>query len=259
MSALKKPFKAPRKVRKQKEQARQSESDEDSIPFSELKEKITAEREVVWRELTSGVQDKTIRLLTEREADETARFGEVLTWSDDENCTNVSMADLAESLKKTPGTSSHTPPESDDDNVPIVKSIIDAKRRTNYVGMKVARDFGKPGIFLGEVVELEYDSEDVGREAPYYVIQYTDGDKEDMDEDEFTFAHELYGTLDASELQTLCNKEDDEVALSLSSGEEESYRPKKKVSLLYTISKNQHALSPPHFVSEGYEDGPNCG
>ena len=106
MSALKKPFKAPRKVRKQKEQARQSESDEDSIPFSELKEKITAEREVVWRELTTGVQDKTIRLLTEREADEMARFGEVLTWSDDENCTNVSMADVAESLKETPRTSS---------------------------------------------------------------------------------------------------------------------------------------------------------
>jgi hypothetical protein len=40
MRGLKKPFKAPRQVLKEKETARQSESDEDDIPFSELKEKV---------------------------------------------------------------------------------------------------------------------------------------------------------------------------------------------------------------------------
>ena len=224
-------------MRKQKEQARQSESDEDDIPFSELNEKVIAERQgnVIEKDRPSQVQDKMIRLLTEREANEMTMFGEVLTWSDDDNCTEVSMAHLAESLKATARTSAKTPPESDDDDVPIVKSILDAKRQTNFVGMKVARDFGKTGVFIGEVVQLEYDSDDVGRETPFYVVQYTDGDREDMDEDEFTFAHEYYGTLDDSELHTLFDKQDVEVALSSSSGEEESYRPAKKVFLLFTF------------------------
>ena len=105
---------------------------------------------------------------------------------------------------------------------------------------------------------MEYDSDDVGREAPFYVVQYTDGDREDMDEEEFTFAHEYYGTLDDSELQKLHDKQDVEVALSSSSGEEESYRPGKKVSLLFTFSKQQYALELPPFFCQGYEDGPNC-
>ena len=47
MRGLKKPFKAPRQVLKEKEtaRARQSESDEDDILFSELKEKVRAERQ----------------------------------------------------------------------------------------------------------------------------------------------------------------------------------------------------------------------
>jgi hypothetical protein len=112
-----------------------------------------------------------IKLMSERDADECAKFGEVLTWSDDDNAAEVPITYLAESLKETPRTSGTTPPESDDDNVPIVKTIIDAKRQSNFVGMKVARDFGKTGVFIGEVVDLEYDSDDVGREAPFYVVR----------------------------------------------------------------------------------------
>jgi hypothetical protein len=234
MRGLKKPFKAPRRVRKEKEQARLSESDEDDIPFSELKEKVRSERHVsvIEKERTSPVKEKMMRLLTEREAEETTLFGEVITWSDDDNATAVSLAQLAESLKATPQTSSNTPQDSDDDDVPIVKQITDAKRQTNFVGMKVARDFGTTGIFLGEVVQLEYDSEDVGREAPFYVVQYTDGDREDMDEEEFTYAHELFGTLDDRELNKLYDKQDDDVSLASSSCEEESYRASKKVLLI---------------------------
>ncbi len=39
-----------------------------------------------------------------------------------------------------------TPPDSNDDNIPIVKTIIDAKRQSNFVGMKVTRDFGKTAV-----------------------------------------------------------------------------------------------------------------
>jgi hypothetical protein len=234
MRGLKKPFKAPRQVRKEKEQARQSESDEDDIPFSELKEKVIAERQgsVIQKERPSQVKDKMFRLLSEREAKETRMLDEVLTLSDEDNHTEASMSPLGKSLKATPRTSTNTPPESDDDEVPIVKQIIDAKRQTNFVGMKVARDFGKAGVFIGEVVQLEYDSEDVGREAPFYVVEYTDGDREDMDEEEFSFAQEFYGTFDDSEIHKLCDKQDDEVSLEASSGEEESYRASKKVFLI---------------------------
>ncbi len=225
-------------MRKEKGTARQSESDDDEIPFSELKEKVIAETQGsgTEKDRPRQVEDKMIGLLSEREANETAMFGEVLTWSDDDNATAVSFLQLTESLKATPRTSGQTPPESDDDDVPFVKTILDAKRQSNFVGMKVARDFGKTGVFIGEVVQLEYDSDDVGREAPFYVVQYTDGDREDMDEDKFTFAHEYYGTLDDSELHKLFDKQDVEVSLSSSSGEEESYRPSKKVLLTFTCS-----------------------
>ncbi len=84
------------------------------------------------------------------------------------------------------------PPDSDDDNVPIVKTIVDLKRKSNFVGMKVARDFGQTSVYIGEVVDLEYDLDDVGQEAPFYVVQYTDGDREDMDEDEFIYALDFF-------------------------------------------------------------------
>ncbi len=247
-------------MRKQKEKARLSESEDDDVPFSELTQRVTAERQVsvIEKDIPSQVEDKMIRLFTAREANEVTMFGEVLTLSDDDNHTEVSMAHLGQSLQANPLTSAKTPPMSDDDEVPIVKSILEAKRQTFFVGMKVARDFGKTGIFIGEVVQVEYDSEDVGREAPFYVVQYTDGDREDMDEDEFTFAHEYYGTLDDSELKKLNEKQDVEVALSSSSDEEESYRPAKKVSLLITFEKKQEALQLPPLACQGYEDRPNC-
>jgi hypothetical protein len=83
MRGLKKPFKAPRQVRNEKETARQSDSDEDTIPFSELKEKVRSERQGSDSDKDRPRQDKVkmIKLMSEREADECAKFGEVLTWS----------------------------------------------------------------------------------------------------------------------------------------------------------------------------------
>ena len=71
---------------KEKEIARQSESDEDDVPFSELKEKVRAERQGSDSEKDRPRQEKVkmIKLMSERDADECATFGEVLTWSDDD-------------------------------------------------------------------------------------------------------------------------------------------------------------------------------
>ena len=58
--------------------------------------------------------------------------------------------------------------------------------------MKVARDFGKKGVFLGEIVAVEYDSEDIDKVEDIYVVKYTDGDRDDMDKDEVLYANEFY-------------------------------------------------------------------
>jgi hypothetical protein len=133
-------FKAPRLL-KDKETAKQDESDDDDIPFSEIIEKVRAETKGSDSEednipfsqiktkttISSDNRRKdrpspgrvnTIRLLSEREADETAKYGEVQTWSDDDG---------------------------------------DTARR---VPLSLARDFGDRGIYLGEVIRIEYDSDD---------------------------------------------------------------------------------------------------
>ena len=86
---------------KAKETVLDSDSDGDNIPFSELKEKVRAERlgsdcEEDNIPFSQG-QTKGIKLLNEREADETARFGEVLRWSDDEDRVEVPISTLLDS------------------------------------------------------------------------------------------------------------------------------------------------------------------
>jgi hypothetical protein len=162
-------FKAPRLLRA-KETAKQSESDEDDIPFSAIREKVRAETKGSDSEEDnipfSQIKTKTtistgntrkdrpspgrvnsIRLLSEREADETAKYGEVQTWSDDDGdkAGRVPLSYLRESLKKDPRTS-----WTEDD-------VEDPNKK---VGSQIARDFGERGIYLGEVIRIEYDSDD---------------------------------------------------------------------------------------------------
>ena len=59
------------------------------------------------------------------------------------------------------------------------------------VGKKVAKDFGKQGVFLGEVQSVEYDTDDAAQEHPFFVVEYTDGDKEDFNETELEYGCEL--------------------------------------------------------------------
>ncbi len=75
-----------------------------------------------------------IRMLSERQADETAEYGEMQRWSDDEKAKLVPITHLAESLMKTSQTS---------------RTEEEAECPEKMVRSKIARDFGKRGIFLG--------------------------------------------------------------------------------------------------------------
>jgi hypothetical protein len=125
-------FKAPRLL-KSKETARESDSDGDSIPFSELKEKVRAERQGV-------------------------------------DCEEVPITTLLDSAK-----------ESAVENAEPVQGTTTKNSRNarmpkaNMVGKKVSRDFGKKGIFHGEVIAVEYESSDEDKVEPIYVVEYTDG------------------------------------------------------------------------------------
>ena len=68
----------------------------------------------------------------------------------------------------------------------------ETKGNTEFIGVKVARDFGKQGVFVGEIIALEYDSGDDAKDDPFYVVQYTDGDQEDLDRKELPRALQLY-------------------------------------------------------------------
>ncbi len=94
-------------------------------------------------------------------------------------------------------------------------------RNLEAVGQKVAKDFGEQGVFFGSIIGVEYDSDDEGKEKPFYVVQYTDGVKEDLNEEEYGYVHELcfQMELDAA----------DEVDVDSASDGEESYRPSPKV------------------------------
>jgi hypothetical protein len=106
--------------------------------------------------------------------------------------------------------------------------IADKDERSNHsreIGKKVARDFGNAGVFIEEVVEVDCDSEDIEKVEPVYVVQYTDGDREDMDHDELQYAYEFH-------LACLGVDVDNE-SCSGGSNDEESYQPSPKVCPFY--------------------------
>jgi hypothetical protein len=105
---------------------------------------------------------------------------------------------------------------------PVIAEKDNRSKHFGEIGKKVARDFGKAGVFIGEIVDIDYDSEDVDKEEPVYVVVYTDGDREDMDHDEFAYAHEFH-------LARLGIDLDNESDAS-GSNDEESYRPSPKVN-----------------------------
>jgi hypothetical protein len=235
-------FKAPRVLKaKQTVLHASSDSDGDNIPFSELKEKVRAERlgsdcEEDNIPFSQG-QTKGIQLLNEREADETARFGEVLRWSDDDDRVEVPMSTLLDSPKDSALVTGE-PDEgtTNTDEVPTTISRRNARlAKPTMVGIKVSRDFGKLGIFHGEVKAVEYDSADEEKVEPIYVVEYTDGDIEDFDAEQLKYGRQLHDTVELA---------DEEASNFTNSGsdESESYRPSKvSLSSMYTfIHSSKH-------------------
>jgi hypothetical protein len=98
----------------------------------------------------------------------------------------------------------------------------DRSKHSREIGKTVARDFGDAGVFIGEIVQVDYDSDDVDKVEPIYLVQYTDDDREDMDPDEMQYAHELH-------LQRLGVDLGNESDAS-GSNDEESYRPSPQFS-----------------------------
>ncbi len=118
---------------------------------------------------------------------------------------------------------------SNPDEVTTTTSRRNARlAKPNMVGIKISRDFGKQGIFHGEVKAVEYDSADEEKVEPIYVVEYTDGDREDFDAEQLKYGRQLHDTVVLAE-------EEGSNFTNSGSDEEESYRP-SKVSLtsMYT-------------------------
>ena len=92
---------------------------------------------------------KGIKLMNEREADEMAKFGEVLRYSSDSEEGKEPITQTRLSMEESKEKDGET------------------KGNTEFIGAKVARDFGKHGIVLGEIVALEFDSGDEAKQDPF--------------------------------------------------------------------------------------------
>jgi hypothetical protein len=138
-----------------------SDSNEDDIPFSQM-------QTIVAKPLIG--KGKRIKLMNEREADETAKSGEPLRWSDEDDVDEMPITDVLKCLKKTKeiplaesafmvgNTSLETSNENNEDK--IKQQVVNPDKMK---GVKIARDFGKQGVYYGEVVKVEYDDEDVDK------------------------------------------------------------------------------------------------
>ncbi len=91
---------------------------------------------------------------------------------------------LAQIEKRQASVETNEKTTSDEDDGPIASTIAQTSETTTQdddklleaVGQKIAKDFGKLGVFFGSVIGVEYGSDDNGKEKPFYVVQYTDGD-----------------------------------------------------------------------------------
>jgi len=61
------------------------------------------------------------------------------------------------------------------------------KNGLEAIGSLVCRDFGEDGIFVGTVLSFDFDEEG----NSLYGVGYTDGDKEDPEQEECIFAYSL--------------------------------------------------------------------
>jgi hypothetical protein len=109
-----------------------------------------------------AMQFMDVPMLSEREAIETATYGEV--------------------LHPSPVRASGPQPPR------VVSDNLAQKFGVNAIGDFVCRDFGPDGIFQGMITAYHLDAQKHG----LYTVQYTDNDVEDLDEEEYNYAYSLW-------------------------------------------------------------------
>ncbi len=107
---------------------------------------------------------------SDRETDEIRKTGDVITYVS-ESPVDITTTIEVESAVGNDELTSHV--------------------HNDAVGKKITKDFGKLDIFFGEVQSVEYDTNDAEHKAPFYVVVYTDGDKEDFNEQELAYGGNL--------------------------------------------------------------------
>jgi hypothetical protein len=152
---------------------------------------------------------RQIHLDSGRETDEISKTGDVITYVSESPVTMTTTMVL-ETV------------EANDEAKALDTGSVHIPIHNAAVGKKIAKDFGKQGIFFGEVQSVEYDSDDAEHKAPFYVVDDTDGDKEDFNEQELDYGCELALQIALDDQDA--NEPSDDFP---SDGEEESYRPPK--------------------------------
>jgi hypothetical protein len=171
-------------------------------------------------------QDSDNKMLSEPDADETPKLGKV------QRCSSNSEGDevpISQSLLRGLNKPKETTVVTETEQGYTYEWRRDTNHNSELVGVKVTRDFGDLGVFVGEVIALEYDSCDDAKESPFYVVRYSDGDQEDLNEEEFNAALELHFNIPIS-TNDKANADDKDSGAAdecMSSGsyDEESYVP----------------------------------
>ncbi len=83
-----------------------------------------------------------------------SRFGEVQRWSDEDEKDEVPIRILLKARKES-----------------AVEIAGPSNKHADVIDKRVAKDFGSPGVFLGTIMNVEYDSEDVVHEASFYFLR----------------------------------------------------------------------------------------
>jgi hypothetical protein len=160
-----------------------------------------------------------IHLDSDRETDEIRNPGDVITY------VSESPVDITTTIVVETAV-------ANDKEEALDTATVTSHIHNDAVGKQIAKDFGKQGIFFGEVQSVEYDSDDAEHMAPFYVVVYTDGDKEDFNEQELAYGCELALQIALDDEDTNATSND---FPSPSDGEEESYRPPKVCLLSFVI------------------------
>jgi hypothetical protein len=140
------------------------------------------------------------------------------------------------------------------DNVPIVQTLETqftkepaaeiaepSNNDADMIGKRVVKDFGSLGVFLGTIMNVEYDSDDAAHKVPFYVVEYMDGDREDLNESEVGYAMELAYQIELDEEDELEMVRGKDKHLGVwCSDDEESYRPPKVyfIDILHLVYSN---------------------